>query len=178
MEKIKILDLGCGKKKCPGSVGVDINPNSDADIIHDLNVFPYPFENSSFEYCFLDNSLEHFDNTIKVMEEIYRILKLEGTCKIIVPYFRSRYAYIDPTHKKFFTIDSFMYFDPDNFYYKNLGYTKAKFKILKISFNETLKKTFFVKVLTRFANKHKHFYEQYLSHYFPLDDITFYLKKI
>ena len=52
MEKIKILDLGCGKKKRPGSVGVDINPNSDADIIHDLNVFPYPFENSSFEYCF------------------------------------------------------------------------------------------------------------------------------
>ena len=111
MEKIKILDLGCGKKKSLGAVGVDINPNSDADIIHNLNVFPYPFENSSVEYCVLDNSLEHFDNTIKVMEEIYRILKLESTCKITVPYFRSRYAYIDPTHKNFFTIDSFMYFE-------------------------------------------------------------------
>jgi SAM-dependent methyltransferase len=178
MEKIKILDLGCGKKKRAGSVGVDINPNSDADIIHDLNVFPYPFDNSTFEYCFLDNALEHFDNPIRVMEEIYRILKLEGTCKIIVPYFRSRWAYIDPTHKNFFTIDSFMYFDPDNFYYTNLGYTKAKFKTLKISFNETLKNSFFKKILIRFANKHRYFYETYLSHYFPLDDITFYLKKI
>ena len=33
----RILDLGCGRDKLPGAVGMDQNPRSDADIIHDLD---------------------------------------------------------------------------------------------------------------------------------------------
>jgi hypothetical protein len=43
-----ILDLGCGIRKRPGTIGLDINPRSDADVIHDLTLFPYPFDDSSF----------------------------------------------------------------------------------------------------------------------------------
>ena len=39
---MKILDLGCGKRKRKGTVGIDISKDTDADIIHDLNKFPYP----------------------------------------------------------------------------------------------------------------------------------------
>ena len=39
-----ILDLGCGNKKRDGTIGVDFNSRTKADIIHDLNIFPYPFE--------------------------------------------------------------------------------------------------------------------------------------
>ena len=42
-----ILDLGCGSKKRPGAIGVDINAASGADVIHDLDVLPYPFELSN-----------------------------------------------------------------------------------------------------------------------------------
>jgi len=42
----KILDLGCGNRKKEGTIGIDINPNTNADIIHDPNTFPYPFEES------------------------------------------------------------------------------------------------------------------------------------
>ena len=35
----KLLDLGCGIRKRPGAVGVDIVPNPNVDIIHDLNKF-------------------------------------------------------------------------------------------------------------------------------------------
>lgn len=46
---LKVLDLGCGKKKRPGSIGVDFSDRHHADVIHDLNVFPYPFENDSID---------------------------------------------------------------------------------------------------------------------------------
>ena len=32
----------------------------------------------------------------------------------MVPYFRSVWAHIDPTHKHFFTVQSFIYFDSEN----------------------------------------------------------------
>ena len=73
--KIKILDLGCGKKKRPNSIGVDFSDRHDADIIHDLNTFPYPFDSSSIDEVFMDNVLEHLDDPNRVMEEVYRITK-------------------------------------------------------------------------------------------------------
>jgi len=178
MTDLKILDLGCGKKKTSGSVGVDFNKSSHADVIHNLDQFPYPFQNEEFDFCVMDNALEHLHQPIKVVEEIYRILKKGGTVKITCPYFRSVWAFIDPTHKTFFTVDYFMYFDPDNFYFKNLEYSRATFKVNNIIFNEGLKNSFLKKILTLFANKYKRFYEYNLSHIFPLDSITYYLTKL
>ena len=34
---LKILDLGCGKKKRSGAIGVDYSDRHNADVIHDLN---------------------------------------------------------------------------------------------------------------------------------------------
>ena len=45
------LNLGCGNKKYPGTVGVDISNRYSPDIVHDLNVFPYPFESGAVELC-------------------------------------------------------------------------------------------------------------------------------
>src|SRR3546814_16055533 len=105
----KILDLGCGTRKRPGSVGMDINPATGADIIHDLEIFPYPFDDSTFDEIYVDNVLEHLDNVIATMEELHRITKPGGLVKIIVHYFRARWAYIDPTQRNFFTTESFAY---------------------------------------------------------------------
>jgi len=76
-----ILDLGCGNKKRQGTIGVDFNDRTAADVIHDLNVFPYPFEDASVDHVYLDNTLEHLDDVIKVMEEVYRIVKPGGSVK-------------------------------------------------------------------------------------------------
>ena len=53
-----ILDLGCGNKKRPGAIGIDVNPRCDADVIHDLNAFPYPFAESAFDEIYADNVIE------------------------------------------------------------------------------------------------------------------------
>lgn len=175
---LKILDLGCGKKKRPNSIGVDYSDRHDADVIHDLNRFPYPFVNNFADQIYLDNVLEHLDEPMRVMEEVYRIAKIGGTVKVIVPYFRSVWAYIDPTHKTFYTVDSFSYFDPRHIISKRYDYTSARFIVEKVVFNETLKNSWLRGLVARIANKYPNRYEMYLSHLYPLDDITYYLRRI
>jgi len=45
--------------------------------------------------------LEHLDDVVKVIEECYRILKPKGILDIYVPYYKSKKAFRDPTHKHF-----------------------------------------------------------------------------
>ena len=103
----KLLVLGCGKKEFLGNlrdivVTVDINENVGADVVHNLDVYPWPFENNEFDVVHLDNVLEHLNDIVRAMQEIHRISKAGATVTIIVPYFRSKWACVDPTHKHFF----------------------------------------------------------------------------
>ncbi|OIO05571.1 hypothetical protein AUJ26_02710 [Candidatus Falkowbacteria bacterium CG1_02_37_21] len=122
------LNLGCGLTRIPDFTGVDIIKTPATDIVHDLNVFPYPFPDNSAEEIILDNVLEHLDDTIKVMEELYRIAQPAALIKVYVPYFKSNSAFTDPTHQHFFTETSFKYFAPDHPFH---FYTHANFKVLQ-----------------------------------------------
>jgi len=177
-----ILDLGCGNRKMKGAVGIDINPDTEADVIHDLNQYPYPFEDSTFDEIYADNVIEHLDNVLKVMEELHRISKPGGNIIIKVPYFRSKYASIDPTHRHFFTVESFSYFDPDHIHHKLFPYSKCKYKVKKIIFNENLGQGYiedlFKEPIVKLCNKYPVFYETYFSHFLPLDQLSFYLTTI
>jgi len=84
---MKILDVGCGKHKILGVKGVDIDPDSNADIIHDLNDFPYPFEDNTFDKVYARAILEHLDKAELVMKELYRICKSNAKIIITVPHF-------------------------------------------------------------------------------------------
>ena len=57
----KVLDLGSGIEKITGALRVD-NKEVEPDVIHDLNVFPYPFEDEQFEEVHLNNILLHLDD--------------------------------------------------------------------------------------------------------------------
>ena len=75
---MKVLDVGCGDRKTEDALGIDIVGLPGVDIVHDLNVFPWPLESGSFDKVLMLNILEHLDDTIKVMREVYRILKPGG----------------------------------------------------------------------------------------------------
>ncbi len=175
---MRILDLGCGNKRRPGTIGVDYSARYKPDVIHDLNVFPYPFESASIDKIYLDNVLEHLDSPLKVIEELYRITKIEGEVVVIVPYFRSRWAAVDMTHKTQFTVDSFAYFDPTNEICKRYDYTDARFRIKKRVFNEEIENSLIKELIVKLANRYPNSYENILSPIVPLDDITFYLIKV
>src|SRR5579864_294813 len=105
MKKIKI-NLGCGEKYLSGYINCDFVNTVKVDKIVDLNKFHYPFKTSYADEILMDNVLEHLDNIVLVMEELYRVLKKNGTLKIYVPYFKSDGAVNDPTHKHFFSENS------------------------------------------------------------------------
>jgi len=172
------LDLGCGNKKRPGTIGVDYNARVDGDISHDLNLFPYPFEDNSVDKIYIDNCLEHLDSPLNVMEELHRILKSGGKLEVIVPYFRSPSAFHDPTHKTFYTTQSFSYYDPNHEIAKRYDYTKAHFNVERMVFHENLKSGFIKTLLVSFANRWPFLYENTLSSILPLHEISFYLRKI
>ncbi|MFA0156317.1 hypothetical protein [Vibrio sp. 10N.261.46.A3] len=50
---MKILDVGCGQKKLPGSIGIDFSPMSDADIVLNLNEEMLPFDDNEIDYIFI-----------------------------------------------------------------------------------------------------------------------------
>ena len=106
----RVLNLGSGQTKIAGAVNLDINPRSRAEVIHDLNAFPYPFADNTFDTIVSRSILEHLSDIPAVMDELYRILKPGGRLIIQVPYFRSLDAFTDPTHKAFFTARSLDYF--------------------------------------------------------------------
>lgn len=174
----RILDLGCGNRKRPGAVGLDINPDTQADVVHSLESFPYPFGESEFDEVYADNVLEHLGDVVAAMEELHRITRPGALVKVIVPYFRSNWAFIDPTHRRFFTVDSFSYFDGEHVHSRLYNYSKARFRLERVVFNEGVRRGPLAGLVVRLANRWPHRYEAYMSHLFPLDCLSFYLRTL
>ena len=57
----RILDIGCGRKKYPGSLGLDMSAAGQADVICDWEKI-LPFRDSSFEQVRLVHIIEEVDN--------------------------------------------------------------------------------------------------------------------
>lgn len=126
--KVK-LNLGCGKDIRPGWINVDKIELDGVDIVHDLDMFPYPFDDNSVDYILMNHTLEHLDDVVRVMEECHRILKPNGRLEIVVPYYKHTGAFADPTHRHFFTEHSMDYFLIEGG--RGNWYTDKKFKLVK-----------------------------------------------
>lgn len=124
-----ILDLGCGTEKTEGAVGIDAVPLAGVDVVHDLNLFPYPFSDGSFDEIIVNMVLEHLDDTLAVMTEIHRLLRQGGVVRVRVPYYTSTDAFSDPTHKRFFTEKTFLYFTEA---FRWNFYTKTRFLLVDL----------------------------------------------
>jgi len=131
MRKLMKLNLGAEKDIHSGYINHDISNLPGIDVIHNLDQYPWPWEDNTFDEVIAMDILEHLDDFVKSMEELHRILKPNGTVTIRVPYWNHSCAYIDPTHKRGFHEQTFQFFDIDSPYYKERGYySKATFRIL------------------------------------------------
>lgn len=127
-----ILNLGCGKTRIPDSVGVDIaNIDGFVDVIHDLNKIPYPFKNGSIDEIYCYHVLEHLSDPIRVMEEIFRLLKPRGILYMKVPHFSSMGAFTDLTHVRPFGYSSFDCLKKNDYqnFYSNISFEIISKKI-------------------------------------------------
>lgn len=95
------LDIGCGKHKKEGFIGLDISKESDADII--ATALNLPVKNSRLDEIICSHLLEHLypEEAQKLFDEIFRVLKEGGkaTMKVDRDWTRGRLLSKDPTHK-------------------------------------------------------------------------------
>ena len=107
-----ILDVGCGQNKVTGAIGIDSNPRSHADVIHNLGNFPYPFANDHFDEVVCRHVIEHVPDVIGLITELHRITKAHGRLKIVTPHYTNPDWATDPTHRNHFNSYSFTCFIP------------------------------------------------------------------
>jgi SAM-dependent methyltransferase len=156
-----ILDVGCGIRKYPGSIGIDFNSASAADVLCDLDRFPYPFADRTFDHLRAIHVIEHVTDVVRTMEEFHRLVRPGGRIRIETPHYTDYSSFCDPTHKHHLNSFSFRYFGSND---GGFGYyTEAKFREISVhvkllAFWKWLGFEFLVNRFTRFRK----FWEFYL----------------
>ncbi len=110
IRETKILDIGCGRNKTPGAIGIDSNPRSAADVIHDLDNVPYPFPDNEFDLIIGNQVIEHVGDVLAVVAELHRIARPGAIIRLDTPHYSDVASYTDPTHRRHLTTESFSYF--------------------------------------------------------------------
>jgi ubiquinone/menaquinone biosynthesis C-methylase UbiE len=151
------LDLGCGKGKVRGSFGVDIAPSAAVDVLADFRQ-GLPFRDSSVQTLYAYHLLEHMDDFIGFMEEMWRICAPNATVYVKVPHAASPFVtWKDPTHKRGLFIATFAYFDETYFDGSAFSYySKAKFRIEKARLNFSIDNGQHFPFMRRAANQLVH----------------------
>ena len=104
---MKRLNLGCGPDYRKGWVNVDIRKDIKADIVHNLNKFPYPFKEDEFDITLISHTLEHLDYPERVLKEVVKICKSGAKLIVEVPHAFSYANATDMQHRRNFTENSF-----------------------------------------------------------------------
>lgn len=104
-----ILNVGCGTVPQPGCVNVDIVDYPGVDVVHNLDVVPWPFPDDHFDQVRAHHVFEHLHNPIGFMVQAHRVLRTGGLLHIAVPDWQSKNAYTDPTHVRYCTDETWDY---------------------------------------------------------------------
>lgn len=178
---MRVLNLGCGNVKddfperpqATEVVGVDMSPRSQADILHNLDEFPYPLDSDAFDLIIMQDVIEHLEDVPGTMNEVWRIARHGAIVRIRTPHYSSYYAYGDPTHKRFFSsfvLDGFDAARP------NILYAEARFRFLK---REILfPKLFRITGIAFLANRFPHRWEQLFAFMLRAENLYFELEAV
>lgn len=128
MMERRVLLIGAGSSKLlsvptplfnikPTLTTLDIEPSHKTDVVWDLNVCPWPFEDNSFDEIHGYEILEHLGQQGDAKSffahfwEIYRILNPLGYMAASVPLWDSMWAWSDPSHRRIISEGSLAYLD-------------------------------------------------------------------
>lgn len=163
------LDVGCGPKKLPGYLGVDIEAISGVDYVVDLDSQLLPFKDNTVDEIYCSHFMEHVEDPVKILREFYRVLKNNGTLIIIVPHYKNPYSY-HFTHKTYWSTYAFeqQYID---------YYIKEKLVLLTKQVRIVTPWRILDAPLTYICNLNLSLYERFLSIFIQAWDIKFVLYK-
>ena len=82
------LNLGCGRLRIAGYLGVDSEPGEAVNVVWDLTRHPWPWGDASVDGVIAWHSLEHLPGyeLANALEEVHRVLVTGGTLYVKVPY--------------------------------------------------------------------------------------------
>jgi SAM-dependent methyltransferase len=106
---------------------LDIDPDCKPDVLHDLNVLPYPFEDNTFDEIHAIDILEHTGQQgdwrffFAQFQEFWRIMKPGGYFVGACPMWDSPWAWSDPGHSRIISTHSLIFLDQDG--YSQVGST-------------------------------------------------------
>jgi SAM-dependent methyltransferase len=96
------IDLGCGRQKRPGFVGLDRFALPGVDVVADLDLPTLPFRDDSFDVIYAFHSLEQVSDLQSTIKEVWRIGKPGAQVCIGAPYWAQGLNVANPYHKQVF----------------------------------------------------------------------------
>lgn len=171
---MKTLDVGCGLNKEPGAVGIDKIAAVNPDVLHDLEQFPYPFEDNTFDRILLRHVVEHHSDVVRLMAEIHRIATPNAQVEIVTPHYSASGSWTDPTHKQHLGYLSFDFFCGTD---RHIGYyTERRFRMerKRLDFN----RCFRLLGIQWLANRMPRFWEKCCCYVIRGRDMSFALRVV
>jgi SAM-dependent methyltransferase len=166
-----ILNLGAGRKHRADAFNVDLVATTCPELVWNLNRIPWPLPSDHFREVLAYDVLEHLDDMVAVMEEIHRVCAPGAVVKITLPHFSCANAFVDPTHRHYFSWFSFHYFTGEN----QWGfYSGCRFRRLQthLQFYPSILN----KLVWRLANRFPEAYERRWAWIFPAWFLSFELE--
>jgi SAM-dependent methyltransferase len=84
--RVLSLDVGCGPKKRPGSIGLDVVALDGVDHVLDFDADPLPFEDGTVDSIFSSHCLEHLADPVRIMREMSRVARHGARLELWTPY--------------------------------------------------------------------------------------------
>jgi SAM-dependent methyltransferase len=122
------VSLGSGKQGWTTLVTLDINPDCNPNIVHDLEQLPYPIPSNSFDEIHAYEVLEHVGKQgdwrffFAQFDEFARILKPNGLLFTTSPAHESPWVWGDPGHTRYMGPEVYLFLDR-SVYEQQLGST-------------------------------------------------------
>jgi len=117
------LDIGCGHDPTAGFIGMDIRHLPQVEIVHDVNIYPWPIPDGRISFAVCNHLIEHIPPVVigsngtwfpflSFMDEAWRIMRFGGEFGISYPHGASDGFMRDPTHCHPMNEHVWSYFDP------------------------------------------------------------------
>jgi len=160
----RILDVGCGQQKYPGSIGIDMNPDTAADVLCHLDRGSLPFRDNAFDEVRATHLIEHVDNIIHTVEEFHRVTRAGGIIVLITPHYTDYTSFRDPTHRWHLNTESFLYFYPGGMHGRDMWYTRKRLREKRLTVKLLrIWRAFGFEFMVNHFRWFRRFWEQYLS---------------
>jgi len=180
------LNVGCGWDIRPGYV------NSDLAVLDGVGVAAaldsgLPFRDGTFDVVLAKDVIEHVGDAVAALAEMHRVLKAGGLLLISTVHFTSRDLYVDPTHRRGFSVRTFDFVVPgerevDRTYYSPNSFTAVEAAVIqfhaKMGDGKYLLWDWIVEPLVNVSPKVQDLYEMTVaSRIFPAANVLVALRK-